>query len=82
MAASPNLSQFSKDGKSHIGKTGVLTLAGFGIKVCMQSGHLEIEDGIGLDRRKIRLARVGHGPPITTCDAWAFNPTRGMRVFK
>jgi CRISPR-associated protein Cas1 len=27
----------------------------------MQSGHLEIEDGIGPDRRRIRLARVGHG---------------------
>jgi len=26
----------------------------------MQSGHLEIEDGIGQDRRNIRLARVGH----------------------
>src|ERR1035437_8139525 len=36
-------------------------LTGFGIKVRMQSGHLEIEDGIGPKRRKIRLARVGHG---------------------
>ena len=27
----------------------------------MQCGHLEIEDGIGPERRKIRLARVGHG---------------------
>jgi CRISPR-associated endonuclease Cas1 len=42
-------------------KHGVLTLYGFGIRVAMQSGHLEIEDGIGPDRRKIRLARVGHG---------------------
>ena len=27
----------------------------------MQAGHLEIEFGIGSDRRKLRLARVGHG---------------------
>ena len=27
----------------------------------MQCGHLEIEDGIGPERRKIKLARVGHG---------------------
>lgn len=26
----------------------------------MQCGHLEIEDGIGPERRKFRLARVGH----------------------
>jgi len=39
----------------------VLTLYGFGIRVRMQSGHLEIEDGIASERRKIRIARVGHG---------------------
>jgi len=61
MAASPNVPQSLYSGKSHIGKSGVLTLYGFGIRVRMQSGHLEIEDGIGPDRRKIRLARVGHG---------------------
>jgi CRISPR-associated endonuclease Cas1 len=38
-----------------------LTLSGFGIKVRIQSGHLEIEDGIGPERRKIKFARVGHG---------------------
>ena len=42
-------------------KSGVLVLSGFGIKVRMQSGHLEIEDGVGLERRKLRLPRVGHG---------------------
>jgi hypothetical protein len=26
----------------------------------MQSGHLELEDGIGPERRRIRLARIGH----------------------
>src|SRR5437899_356081 len=42
-------------------KSGCLVLSGFGIKLLMRSGHLEIEDGIGLDRRKLRLPRVGHG---------------------
>ena len=61
MAASLTVPQSPPSGKSHISKTGVLTLCGFGIRVRMQSGHLEIEDGIGPERRKIRLARVGHG---------------------
>ena len=60
MAASHNLPQHNLSRKSPIGKSGALTLFGFGIKVRMQSGHLEIEDGIGPERRKIRLARVGH----------------------
>jgi CRISPR-associated endonuclease Cas1 len=33
----------------------------------MQSGHLEIEDGIGPERRTIRLARVGHGLNRLVC---------------
>jgi CRISPR-associated endonuclease Cas1 len=33
----------------------------------MQSGHLEIEDGIGPERRKIKLARVGHGLKRLVC---------------
>ncbi len=60
MAASSTLPQQQLSGKLAIGRSGVLTLSGFGIKVRMQSGHLEIEDGIGPDRRKIRLARIGH----------------------
>jgi CRISPR-associated endonuclease Cas1 len=40
---------------------GVLTLHGFGIRVYVERGHLTIEDGIGADRRKARLPRVGHG---------------------
>jgi CRISPR-associated endonuclease Cas1 len=61
MAASGTLpySHFAR--KLPVSKSGVLTLAGFGIKVRMQRGHLEIEDGIGPERRRIRLARVGHG---------------------
>jgi CRISPR-associated endonuclease Cas1 len=60
MAASGTLPQQTTSRKS-INRSGVLTLTGFGIKVRMQSGHLEIEDGIGPERRKMRLARVGHG---------------------
>src|SRR5262245_28783759 len=60
MAASHNLPYSPNPGKSPISRTGVLTLSGFGVKVRMQSGHLEIEDGVGMERRKFRLARVGH----------------------
>jgi CRISPR-associated endonuclease Cas1 len=61
MAASGTLPQPPFSRKSPIGRSGVLTLSGFGIKVRMQCGHLEIEDGIGPERRRIRLSRVGHG---------------------
>ena len=61
MAASPNVQHPSVFRNSPISKSGVLTIHGFGIRVRMQSGHLEIDDGIGPERRKIRLARVGHG---------------------
>jgi hypothetical protein len=44
MAASGTLPQQEFSRKSPIGKSGVLTLSGFGIKVRMQRGHLEIED--------------------------------------
>ena len=67
MAASSTLSQQNVSRKSLVNRTGVLTLTGFGIKVRMQSGHLEIEDGIGPERRKIRLARVGHGLKRLVC---------------
>src|SRR5947209_7671510 len=43
-----------------ISKLGVLTLYGFGIRVTMQAGHLQTECGIGPDRLKLRLPRVGH----------------------
>jgi CRISPR-associated endonuclease Cas1 len=33
----------------------------------MQAGHLEIEDGIGPERRKFRLARMGHGLKRVVC---------------
>jgi CRISPR-associated endonuclease Cas1 len=40
---------------------GVLTLFGYGIQVRVDRGHLFVEDGIGADRRRCRLPRVGHG---------------------
>ena len=50
-----------------ISKLGVLTLYGYGIRVTMQAGHLQIEDGIGPDRRKLRLPRIGHGLKRLVC---------------
>jgi CRISPR-associated endonuclease Cas1 len=40
---------------------GVVTLFGYGIKVFVDRGHLVFEDGIGSDRHRARLPRVGHG---------------------
>jgi hypothetical protein len=54
---------------SQIPKSGVLTLYGFGVRIRMQAGHLEIEDGIGPERRQIRLARIGHGLKRLVCIA-------------
>jgi CRISPR-associated protein Cas1 len=67
MAAVHKVSQLAQTSKSPISKNGVLTIHGFGVRVRMQSGHLEIEDGVGTDRRKIRLARVGHGLRRLVC---------------
>jgi hypothetical protein len=58
MAASGTLPQEGLSRNSPIGRRGVLTLTGFGVKIRMQAGHLEIEDGIGPERRRIRLARL------------------------
>lgn len=43
-----------------ISRLGVLTLFGYGIRVTMQAGHLQLEDGIGSERRKFRVPRVNH----------------------
>lgn len=67
MAASHNLPQLPRSIKSPIGKSGVLTIHGFGVRVRMQAGHLEIEDGVGSERRTLRLARVGHGLRRLVC---------------
>jgi CRISPR-associated protein Cas1 len=61
MAASSTLPQPNFSRKSPIGRSGILTLSGYGIKVRLQSGHLEIEDGVGTERRHFCLPRVGHG---------------------
>ena len=39
----------------------MLTISGFGVKLRVWNGHLEIEDGVGLERRHIRLSRVDFG---------------------
>jgi len=43
-----------------IPRHGVVTLYGYGIQVRVDRGHLFLEDGIGPDRRQVRLPRVGH----------------------
>ncbi|HXY11262.1 MAG TPA: CRISPR-associated endonuclease Cas1 [Terriglobales bacterium] len=58
MTATETVPQLPSSRKSPISKSGVLTLSGFGIRVRMQSGHLEIEDGIADERRRFRLPRV------------------------
>jgi hypothetical protein len=45
---------------SQISKSGVLTLYGFGIRIAMQAGHLQVEFGVGHERRTLRLPRVNH----------------------
>jgi CRISPR-associated endonuclease Cas1 len=67
MAASHNLPQLPCSIKSPISKGGVLTIQGFGVRVRMQSGHLEIEDGLGPERHTIRLARVNHNLRRLVC---------------
>lgn len=60
MAAALTVSQLNSIGKSAITKTGVLTLTGFAIRVQIRAGHVEIEDGVGTERRHFCLPRVGH----------------------
>jgi CRISPR-associated endonuclease Cas1 len=68
--ANGTLPQHDASRKPLVSKTGVLVIHGFGVRVRMQSGHLEIEDG-GLERRQIRLARVGHNLRRVICVAEA-----------
>src|SRR5215469_1457263 len=67
MAATHNLPQLPNSSKSPISKSGVLTIHGFGVRVRMQSGHLEVEDGVGAERRTLRLPRVNHGLKRLVC---------------
>jgi CRISPR-associated endonuclease Cas1 len=52
---------------SQIPKHGVLTIHGYGVRIRMQSGHLEIEDGVGPERRSFHLPRVGHQLKRVVC---------------
>jgi CRISPR-associated protein Cas1 len=61
MEAKSTLPQPKLARKSPVPKSGVLTLSGFGISARVQRGHLELRDGVGLERRTMRLPRVGHG---------------------
>jgi CRISPR-associated endonuclease Cas1 len=67
MAANETVAHFPSTRKSPLNRSGVLVLSGFGIKVRVHCRHLELEDGVGLERRKIRLARVGHGLERLVC---------------
>jgi CRISPR-associated endonuclease Cas1 len=58
MAASHTLSH--SPAIRQISRLGILTLYGYGIRVTMQAGHLQIEDGIGPERRRFCLPRVNH----------------------
>ena len=63
MAASPTVTQqspqcnFTPIQPEH----GVVTLFGYGIKVHVDRGHLILDDGIGMNRRHGKFARVRHG---------------------
>ena len=65
MAATENLRQLAPSHNSRpeliAPRHGVVTLSGYGIQVRVDRGHLLLEDGIGTDRRCVRLPRVGHG---------------------
>jgi CRISPR-associated endonuclease Cas1 len=63
MAASQTVPQYPHDRNCTIitPRQGVVTLFGYGIRVQVERGHLVLEDGIGPDRRSVRLPRIGHG---------------------
>jgi CRISPR-associated endonuclease Cas1 len=64
MAAHQNVPEVSSGSKSPtvlVPQHGTLTSFGYGTRLYVERGHLTIEDGIGADRRKARMPRVGHG---------------------
>jgi CRISPR-associated endonuclease Cas1 len=61
MVATKTVYQLPQSHNSLTPRHGVVTLFGYGIQVRVDRGHLLIEDGIGADRHKARLPRVGHG---------------------
>ena len=60
MAATENVSQLQPSHNSTAPRHGVITLYGYGTQVRVERGHLLIEDGIGTERTRFRLPRVGH----------------------
>jgi CRISPR-associated endonuclease Cas1 len=61
MAASATVSQLPQSRNLLTSRLGTVTLYGYGITVCVDRGHLVLKDGIGEDRREIRIPRVRHG---------------------
>lgn len=65
MATTENVRQLPQSHNSSVElivpRHNVITLFGYGIQVCVDRGHLVLHDGIGRDRRYVRLPRVGHG---------------------
>ena len=55
------LSTLPQQDSSRKFRNGVLTVSGFGVKVKVDRGHLYVEDGVGPERRTVRLPRVRHG---------------------
>ena len=60
MAATRTVYQ-SAQSLNSVPRPGILTLFGYGIQVRVDRGHLSIEDGIGPERYRYQLPRVGHG---------------------
>src|SRR5437016_12988708 len=61
MTAAETVYQLPQSHNSLVSRHGVLTLFGYGIQVRVDRGHLLVEDGIGVERRRFRFPRVGHG---------------------
>jgi CRISPR-associated protein Cas1 len=59
--ATQHVSQVFTVHNSLVSRHGVITLYGYGIAVRVERGHLLLQDGIGAERRRFRLPRVGHG---------------------
>jgi CRISPR-associated endonuclease Cas1 len=67
MAAQSTVPQLPSCRKSPMNKSGVLTLSGFGVRVRVRNAHLELEDGVGMERRTLRLPRVNNGLKRLVC---------------
>jgi CRISPR-associated endonuclease Cas1 len=63
MAATQTVPQYHQDRNFTpiVPQRGVITLFGYGIRACVDRGHLILDDGIGPERRHARLPRIGHG---------------------